>query len=109
MVRYYLDENKTSEITLAVDFGHEGDWIEELLFEVTSMTNAILNLSVVQYVPEEKQEEVIDLLKSFLAEDLIATDSDLKGFKDIVFSGQQGGYDLIDTTAIDDLEEGDLQ
>ena len=111
MILYYFNENNPFDTALQVDFGSKEEaWLENMLADMHAMLNAVINVTVTKYVPDENEQEVaVGVIKSFIIDDLIESDTDLQGFRDIVLGGQQGGYDLIDTTAIDDLEEGDLQ
>ena len=110
MILYGFNENKISDAILAVDFGSQHEWLGNMIADTCVMLDAILNATVTKYIPDEDEQEVaIGVIKSLIIDNLIGANTDLKGFKDIVLGGQQGQYDLIDTTAIDNMEEGDSQ
>ena len=110
MIRYYFNENNPFDTALAVNFGNKNEWLGNMIADTCAMLDAILNVTVTKYIPDEDEQEVaIGVIKSLIIDNLIGANTDLKGFKDIVLGGQQGQYDLIDTTAIDNMEEGDSQ
>lgn len=85
MIKYHYDERKPSKSTISVDFGNCEEWLENIVFEVVAMNNAILNLSVLKYFNnKEREEEFLEMLKDLIIEKWAITDSDLDGFRECV-------------------------
>ena len=85
MINYHFDERKISKTVLAVDFGTKGEWLENMLADMHAMFNAIINTAVTKYIPDEGEQEVaVGVIKAFIIDDLIESDTDLEGFREMV-------------------------
>ena len=110
MIRYYFNENNPFDTVLAVNFGNKNEWLGNMIADTCAMLDAILNVTVTRYVPDEDEQEVaIGVIKSIIIDNLIGVDTDLKNFKKLVLDEQQDSEKNIATTIIKYLEEGDSQ
>ena len=86
MIRYYFNEDNPFDTALQVDFGSKEDaWLENMLADMHAMLNAVINVTVTKYVHnDEEQEAAVGVIKSFIIDDLIESDTDLEGFREMV-------------------------